>query len=454
VGQFGHSGQGEILTDWRNRIIGHGNEPLDEILFNPANWRIHPKAQQQALEGVLDQVGWVQDVIINQRTGHLVDGHLRCQVAARNGEKTVPAVFVDLSEDEEALILASIDPLSAMAATDKAKLDELLHAVQSDDARVQEMISGLAEREGLEFGKQEPADAEPQIDRAAELNEKWQVKTGDLFRIGDHRLLCGDSTKREDVERVMGGEKADLLFTSPPYGQQRDYTDNTSEIVKDWDGLMDGVFSNIFGKENIQIIVNLGLIHKDNEWQPYYDSWIEWMRSNGWKRFGLYIWDQGFGLMGDWNGRLAPSFEFIFHFNKISKQPNKIVEKHEDSIKVKHGEGLRKKDGSIGKLTNPEASLQTHKIPDSVVRIFRSSEKIRQLHPAVFSLSFAEFNVETWSNKGELVYEPFCGSGTTMVACENLNRKCRAIEISPNYCAVILERMQTAFPDIEIEILL
>jgi DNA modification methylase len=303
----------------------------------------------------------------------------------------------------------------------------------------------------IESEKKEPVDAEPQIDRAAELNEKWQVKTGDLWQIGEHRLLCGDSVNPSDVAKVMHNEKADLLFTSPPYGQQRDYTDNTSEIVKDWDGLMKGVFSNIPGKDNVQIIVNLGLIHKDNEWQPYYDSWIEWMRSNGWRRFGLYVWDQGFGLMGDWNGRLAPSFEFIFHFNKISKQPNKIIEKHDDSIKVKHGEGLRKKDGSINKLTNPEASLQTHKIPDSVVRIFRSSETIRQLHPAVFSLSFAEFNVETWSNKNDCVYEPFCGSGTTMVACENLQRKCRAIEISPNYCAVILERMTTAFPELEIK---
>ncbi len=131
--------------------MGHGDEPLDQIMFNPANWRIHPKEQQTALEGVLSEVGWVQDVIVNKRTGNLIDGHLRCQVAARNDEPTIPVVYVDLSEDEEAIILASLDPLAAMAATDKAKLEELLHQVHSDDERVQQMMADVAEREGM-FG--------------------------------------------------------------------------------------------------------------------------------------------------------------------------------------------------------------------------------------------------------------------------------------------------------------
>ena len=137
------------MANWKNRIIGHGDEPVDAILFNPANWRLHPKAQQDALAGVMDEVGWVQDVIVNKRTGHLVDGHLRCQIAGRNGEKTVPVVYVDLSEEEEALILATIDPLAGMATTDRAKLETLLHDIQSDDERVQQLVEDVASKEGL-----------------------------------------------------------------------------------------------------------------------------------------------------------------------------------------------------------------------------------------------------------------------------------------------------------------
>jgi len=146
-------------------------------MFNPANWRIHPKAQQTALEGVLSEVGWVQDVIVNNRTGNLIDGHLRCQVAARNNEKTVPVVYVDLSEDEEAIILASIDPLSAMAATDKAKLEDLLHQVHSDDERVQQMMADIAAKESLilpEFKEfDESVEGEVEYNVCPECGHKW-----------------------------------------------------------------------------------------------------------------------------------------------------------------------------------------------------------------------------------------------------------------------------------------
>ena len=93
-------------------------EDPEQLLANPKNWRIHPKAQQDALAGVLAEVGWVQDIIVNKRTGFVVDGHARVALAISAGER-VPVVYVDLSENEEALILATLDPLSAMAVTDE-----------------------------------------------------------------------------------------------------------------------------------------------------------------------------------------------------------------------------------------------------------------------------------------------------------------------------------------------
>lgn len=133
------------MANFKNRIIGYGEEPIDQILFNPANWRIHPKSQQDALTGVLEEVGWVQNVIVNKRTGHLVDGHLRVQLADRAGEKTIPVTYVDLSESEEMTVLATIDPIAALAATDKEKLDEVLRGVHADDARIQELIASVYE---------------------------------------------------------------------------------------------------------------------------------------------------------------------------------------------------------------------------------------------------------------------------------------------------------------------
>lgn len=144
---------------WRNRIVGTGEEAPDQLLANPGNWRIHPKAQQDALSDALDDIGWIQQVVVNQRTGHLVDGHLRVSLALRNNEPTVPVLYVDLDEREEALALATLDPISAMAAADKAKLDALLHDVDTGSAALQEMLSELAEQAGVT-----PADVEPPQD--------------------------------------------------------------------------------------------------------------------------------------------------------------------------------------------------------------------------------------------------------------------------------------------------
>lgn len=134
---------------YKNRIIGEGDEPIDQIQFNPANWRIHPQMQQDALNGVLREVGWVQRVVVNKRTGNLVDGHARVMLADRAGEKTVPVIYVDLSEDEEKLILASLDPIAEQAATDKEKLEELLQDIQSCDPGLQALFADMAERERL-----------------------------------------------------------------------------------------------------------------------------------------------------------------------------------------------------------------------------------------------------------------------------------------------------------------
>lgn len=158
-------------TAWRNRIVGHGEESPDQLLANPLNFRVHPKPQQDALAGVLSEVGWVQDVIVNQRTGHVLDGHLRVSLAISREEPTIPVVYVDLDEAEERLILATIDPIAAMAATDAEKLDELLREVSTGDAAVQAMLASLAQDAGIS-----PPDFEPVgIEEQGRLDEKARV---------------------------------------------------------------------------------------------------------------------------------------------------------------------------------------------------------------------------------------------------------------------------------------
>ena len=129
-----------MSDQWRNRIIGHGEEAPGQLLANPRNWRIHPRAQQDAPAGLLDQVGWVQDVIVNRRTGHVVDGHLRVSLAISRDERTIPVVYVDLDEAEEALVLASLDPLAGMAVTDEDALRELIAGADAASEALQALL--------------------------------------------------------------------------------------------------------------------------------------------------------------------------------------------------------------------------------------------------------------------------------------------------------------------------
>lgn len=137
------------MTTWRSRIVETGTADPRSLIANPKNWRKHPKAQADALSGVLGEVGWVQDVIVNRTTGRLVDGHLRVEIAARDNQPTIPVTYVELTEAEEALILATFDPISAMATADAELLRDLLDGVSTGEAAVQQMIADLAERENI-----------------------------------------------------------------------------------------------------------------------------------------------------------------------------------------------------------------------------------------------------------------------------------------------------------------
>lgn len=429
---------------WQSRIVGHGAVAPASLLPHPQNWRTHPRAQVDALSGAIGEVGYVRSVTVSKRSGRIIDGHLRVELAVRDGVPRIPVEYVDLSEAEETLALATLDPLAALAGADKKNLDAILRQVQTGNEALGAMLEATARAAGVVYGT--PAtDAEPQVDRAEELREKWGVETGQLWLVGENRLMCGNSTRAEDVARCMGGEKADLCFTSPPYAQQRDY----KAKITDWDGLMQGVFGNLPMTDKGQVLVNLGLVHKDGEWWPYWDGWIEWMRAQGWKRFGWYVWDKQFAIPGDHCGRFAPSHEFIFHFNRVPVKPVHCVEKKEASICMGGGRTLRHGDGLARTTCSPEASLNTHKIPDSVFRITtaHTGGKVDVNHPAVYPVALPSLAMDAWPGS---TYDPFLGSGTTMVAAQNLSRRCFGIEVAPAYCAVVLERMHTAFPHLEI----
>lgn len=424
--------------------------PLDRLRAYARNPRTHSDAQVAQIAASIVEFGWTNPVLV-AGDGTVIAGHGRLDAARRLGLSMVPVLVLDhLSEAQRRAYVIADNKLALNAGWNDELLAAELHALNGEGFNLE--LTGFDETEldrlmaPLDDEAGAGGDATDAADEAPEPPRNPVSRSGDLWRMGEHRLLCGDSTDGAAIARLMESERAALLFTSPPYGNQRNYTTGG---IGDWEALMRGVFGRLdeVMAQDGQVLVNLGMIHRDNEWQPYWNGWLDWMRASGWRRFGFYVWDQGPGLPGDWNGRLAPAFELLFHFNRQTRKPNKIVPcKWAGHINDSHG-GMRGKDGTVGEWTHAGQGVQETRIPDNVLRITRHKARgIETEHPAVFPVALPEFVMNTYCDQNDIVFEPFAGSGTTLVAGERAGRRVRAIELAPEYVDVALLRWRQLFP--------
>lgn len=195
---------------WENRIVGHDEVRPEDLLAHPKNYRIHPKSQQDVLAGAIKDVGFIRSVTVSKNSGFVIDGHLRVALAISAGQDSLPVEYVDLSEAEEAEALAVLDPIAALAATDHEQLGALMADIENADEAVLEMLSELHEVE-VPVGNAEPDDV-------PEPPEEPITKRGDVWLLGEHRVMCGDSKVASEVDELLNGRTADMLHIDPPYG--------------------------------------------------------------------------------------------------------------------------------------------------------------------------------------------------------------------------------------------
>jgi len=131
------------VSYWKNHVVALTMEVPSDLLAHPANARRHPAVQRDALRGSLDELGWVAPVIVNDRTGYVLDGHARVEEAISEGVPVVPVVHVDVDPAQEHLMLAVFDPISAMAKLDSDRLDDLLASIETDNAALNDLLASL-----------------------------------------------------------------------------------------------------------------------------------------------------------------------------------------------------------------------------------------------------------------------------------------------------------------------
>ena len=432
---------------FRNSIVDSGMIRAGDVIAHPHNPKFHPVEQRAAVKASFHEAGIVKRIIINQRNGYLVDGHERTWLALEYGEDTLlPVDYVDIADDVHERLLIYLDGTTGMARTDPDILQQLIDdQPEWEDKTLQALRDQIAENAGLSLNGDTPEeDPGAQVDRAAELNEKWQVKRGDLWQIGEHRLLCGDSTIAADVARLMGDEKAQGAFTSPPYAEQRKGQYDSipaDEYVMWWNGVQSTVRGVL--ADDGSFFVNIKPHCEDGERVLYVmDLVLAMCREWNWLFVDELYWQRQ-GYPGAYPNRFKNAIESIFHFS-IEKE---IVFHPDNVVKDYYGEFAHKKKKQSSSYSGFQGGNykgdENGARPSNLIIANTGAvvEDTGASHPATFPVALPEFFLKAYSQEDDTWYDPFGGSGTTMVACEQLSRQCRMMEISPPYCAVVLQRL-------------
>jgi len=375
----------------RNRVKALRNVRAGDLVPNPKNWRAHPKAQQDALRGILAEVGYADALLARELDDGrlmLVDGHLRAETTP---EQEVPVLVLDLNEAEADKLLLSLDPLAALAETNAVALDALLREVDTGSEGLQQMYADLAEAAELYQD-----DAKEIVeDEVPEPPADPITKPGDLWLLGDHRLLCGDSTKAEDVERLMAGAKADALISDPPYGMN--YTGCTTEEVRP--GMMRRDVTPIVNDDRpFDASVVLSTFPADEQWLWGADWYYATLPSGG----SVIVWDKRISPAAD--STPGAPFEVLWSRRRRAREF------------IRHPWG--------GWFSKERGDKDRH-------------------HPTQKPIACMAYPIERGAEKGGLIVDPYMGSGTTLIAADQLGRKCYGMEISPAYCDVIVKRWET-----------
>lgn len=386
----------------RSRIVGEGVEAPDQLLANPLNWRTHPKEQVDALEGLLREVGWVQRVIVNRTTGHIVDGHARVELALRRSESAVPVLYVELTEAEERLVLAALDPIGGLAGKDAAVLDELLQGVHTEDPALQELLDSLA-GESASIGG---TDGLTDPDDAPEVQAEPVTKPGDVWVMGWHRLLCGDSTRIDELERLCAGQMVDMWLTDPPYNVA--YEGKTkAKLTIENDAMGADAFRQFLRDAYVaaDAVMKPGAVfyiwHSDLEGYNFRGAAID----AGWQVRQCLVWKKQTLVMGrqDYHSRHEPC---LYGW----------------------------KDGA-GHLWASDRKQTT------ILEFDRPSRNAE--HPTMKPVALFEYQMLNNTKGGDIVLDSFGGSGTTLIAAEKNGRLARLMELDPRYCDVTVRRWQS-----------
>lgn len=360
--------------------------------------------------------------IIAKSDGLVVDGHLRLKAARKLGLTSVPVVLADdMSETQIKAFRISVNRMAELAEWDT----ELL-ALEMQDLTAAGVGIDVAGFSSEEFealievaSAEEESAAEIEEDETPEVQDKAITRIGDVWLLGEHRVMCGDSTSKEDTANLFSANRVALCFTSPPYNlgknvhlrhgpRKTSAYNNISDDSDDWNNLMRNFLANAFCYADV-CAVNVQLLAGNKvELLGLFGEFAE-------KTIDIAIWSKSTSQPAMNEQVMNSAYEFIWLMSNEARPTRRIK----------------------------TASFERGCFSNVYTSAGARGEHDASVHGAVFPLKFAAHYISNLSLPGSSVYDPFLGSGTTLIAAEQLGRKCYGMELSSQYCDVIVRRWQT-----------
>jgi site-specific DNA-methyltransferase (adenine-specific) len=348
----------------------------------------NPRKNNSAVAYVAEsikQFGFKVPIIID-KNNVIVAGHTRYKAAKKLGINTVPVIIADDLTDEQIKAFRLADnKVAEQAEWDIDLLNEELEEIFDIDM-TDFGFEVLEEEKEVEEDGYEPVKPKEPV-----------TQKGDIWKMGGHVLLCGDSTCTTDVEKLMQDEKADMCFTDPPYGYE--YQSNARNKSKKFDVIEnDDKILDFF--PNIQLVCN-GFVFVCTTWKVL-DKWLPLFKKYH-ELTNMIIWNKGGGGIGDLKHTFSTDYEVILCASNGKELTGKRI-------------------GSVWTIKKDSSSSY--------------------VHPTQKPVKLSEFAIRNTTERGDIVLDLFGGSGSTLIACEQMERKCRIMEYDPAYCDVIVDRWE------------
>lgn len=448
---------------------------IGKVIPNPKNPNQHPKAQIELLAKIIKAQGWRQAITVSTRSGLIVKGHGRLEAAIILGTDKVPVDFQNYAtEAEEIADLTADNRLAELAEMNNTMLADIL--AEFDTGEMPLDLTGYTEAdlEGILDAIAGEDDAEPNNqDDEHEQPLSPMSKPGDLWILGQHRLLCGDATDEATIERLMDGEKGAMVHTDPPYGVSYLGGPNSDKskwgMIKNDDKTHDELFNelllpafNLYRKHTIENAA-FYIWHASSTRRDFEDA----MTAAGLMENQYIIWVKNGIALGRADYQWA--HEPCFYASRAGISPNfygdraqhtvwRVTTRTDGTMRTVLGSGIVLTDGTGGKIYITDKPPKGKKIryarmeegkpidlyqEDRMQTVWEVARETGTLHPTQKPVELAVRAIENSSQPGEIVLDFFGGSGSTLLGAEMTGRRCFTTELDPVYCDVIISRYVT-----------